>query len=785
MKKLIILLTLLLNTCMVVDSIAQTLPLVYGVENTGASYPKPPLPTLNQLPIIQSLPDPFIWADGRGRISSVNDWLGRRAEIKAQIENYEVGPKPNRPDTITASYSGGVLTVNVIVKGKKLTLTAAITLPSGPGLFPAVIGMNSGTGSIPSNIFSSRNIATIAYMHNQVTTYGGPKSSDPYYQLYPNLNADNTGQYSGWAWGVSRIIDGLELVQNVLPIDLKHIAVTGCSYAGKLALFAGALDERIALTIAQESGGGGATSWRYSHSEPSGSVECVDNTDYNWFENSMGQFSHDNVWKMPEDHHELMAMVAPRALLVTANPDYLWLSNPSSYVCSRAAGEVWKSLGIQDRFGFSIVGGHSHCAVPNSQIPEISAFVDKFLLGKDTANTNIATTPYNTNLTPWITWTTPALSNSPSLFKWTYLNYPTNLQIGLDTNITFRWNKVKEANKYFIQLSIDPTFTSIDKSDSTTTDTSKTFTGLLKNKKYYWRVQVKSAAVLGPWSDVSSFLTTITLPGIPQIVSASPYQVGYVKLKWKKVKNSDSYNAQVSDVATFTSNLSSGSSTDTVNTISWFSEDQKYYWRVQAKNMAGSGSWSDVGNFTLLYGPTNLVLKNSSLKEITLTWYFNSTFADGNIIERKQSPQTSFTLLDTLKGTGNEYVDKKTEQAQTYTYRIKAYSTFGESDYSNEASLTLTDVKKTDIPAVYSISQNYPNPFNPTTKIKFGLPKAGLTKLIIYDLLGREVLTLINKELETGYHEINFDAGNFTSGVYFYRIQSGDFIQTKKMILMK
>ena len=62
----------------------------------------------------------------------------------------------------------------------------------------------------------------------------------------------------------------MELVQNVLPIDLKHIAVTGCSYAGKMALFAGAFDERVALTIAQESGGGGATSWRYSHSVPAG-----------------------------------------------------------------------------------------------------------------------------------------------------------------------------------------------------------------------------------------------------------------------------------------------------------------------------------------------------------------------------------------------------------------------------------------------------------------------------------------------------------------------------------
>ena len=87
----------------------------------------------------------------------------------------------------------------------------------------------------------------------------------------------------------------MELVQDVLPIDLKHIAVTGCSYAGKMALFAGALDERIALTLAIESGGGGSTSWRYSHSEPAGSVELIDNTDYNWFMDAMKQFSGDNV----------------------------------------------------------------------------------------------------------------------------------------------------------------------------------------------------------------------------------------------------------------------------------------------------------------------------------------------------------------------------------------------------------------------------------------------------------------------------------------------------------
>jgi hypothetical protein len=178
--------------------------------------------------------------------------------------------------------------------------------------------MNSPSGSIPSTIFSSRNIAQITFSHNQVTTYNSPQDSDPYYVLYgPGLTIDNTGQYSAWAWGVSRIIDGLELVQNVLPIDLKHIAVTGCSYAGKMALFAGAFDERIALTIAQESGGGGATSWRYSQTEPAGSVETLGATSHQWFSEGMFQFAGTNVSKLPEDHHELCAMCAPRALYVT------------------------------------------------------------------------------------------------------------------------------------------------------------------------------------------------------------------------------------------------------------------------------------------------------------------------------------------------------------------------------------------------------------------------------------------------------------------------------------
>src|SRR6187431_2848176 len=108
--------------------------------------------------------------------------------------------------------------------------------------------------------------------------------------------------------GVSRLIDGIELVKGQINADVSHIAVTGCSYAGKMALFSGALDERIALTIAQESGGGGATSWRYSHTEPSCSVESLENTDHGWFKDPMFQFGGENVYYLPEDHHMLNAL---------------------------------------------------------------------------------------------------------------------------------------------------------------------------------------------------------------------------------------------------------------------------------------------------------------------------------------------------------------------------------------------------------------------------------------------------------------------------------------------
>jgi len=98
----------------------------------------------------------------------------------------------------------------------------------------------------------------------------------------------------------------------------------------------------------------------------------------------------------------------------------------------------------------------------------------------------------------------------------------------------------------------------------------------------------------------------------------------------------------------------------------------------------------------------------------------------------------------------------------------------------------ITSVEKEEkLPTEFSLSQNYPNPFNPTTKISFQIAKYGFTSLKIYDILGNEVSTLVNEELSEGEYEIEFDATELTSGIYFYQLRAGNFIQTKKMILLK
>jgi hypothetical protein len=364
---------------------ATAQPAVYTVENTGAGFPSPAFLPASQLPIVRELPDPL-----RG-VASFADWSRRRSEISHFIQHYGIGRKPAvQSGQVAARMDGDTLLVYVTVGGHTLKLCSEIRYPKvGQPPFAVMIG-TSGI-ALPRQLFDDRPIATMVFHEKQVNDYGQwgrhhERGEHDFDRLYPHLK-DN-GAYSQWAWGLSRIIDALQLLgPEVTKIDTRHIGVTGCSYAGKMALYCGAFDERVALTIAQEPGGGGAAAWRVSHELmlAGKNLEDIDKTDYHWFlESQHTGFSGDNVYRLPYDQHELCALVCPRALLLLGNPDYEWLADSSMLVSAGAARKVWVRFGISDRMGWSIVPGHGHCRLPESQYPEVQAFIDRFLLGRDT-----------------------------------------------------------------------------------------------------------------------------------------------------------------------------------------------------------------------------------------------------------------------------------------------------------------------------------------------------------------------------------------------------------------
>ncbi len=104
---------------------------------------------------------------------------------------------------------------------------------------------------------------------------------------------------------------------------------------------------------------------------------------------------------------------------------------------------------------------------------------------------------------------------------------------------------------------------------------------------------------------------------------------------------------------------------------------------------------------------------------------------------------------------------------------------------TNGGELVSINSIHSSIPRNYYLAQNYPNPFNPVTIIRFQIKRLSDVKLIVYDMLGREVATLVNEEMKPGTYEADWDASNFSSGVYFYKIVAGEFVQTNKMVLMK
>ena len=141
----------------------------------------------------------------------------------------------------------------------------------------------------------------------------------------------------------------------------------------------------------------------------------------------------------------------------------------------------------------------------------------------------------------------------------------------------------------------------------------------------------------------------------------------------------------------------------------------------------------------------------------------------------------------------NSYYDAFTilEPGTTYHWKVRAFSYYNGFDWSDVWEFNTISrgnnkpTEENQLPKNYSLHQNYPNPFNPVTKIRYELPKESYVKLSIFDITGKEVDVLADGILSAGYHDVFWNAANTGSGVYFYRLESGSYKETKKMIVVK
>lgn len=380
-------------------------------ENPGADCAVGPLPTVGSLSAAASLPDPFTKLDGT-RMTDRSEWLCRREEIRRQAHQFIYGDKPVPAEgSVTGSVSNNSISVQVNEGGNSTSFSVNVNMNGATAPAPAIIQF--------SGLPVPNGVATISFRAVETTGDAGPKSG-PFYDFYGSNHP--AGYLVAHAWQVSRILDVLQ--QNPSVIDPARVGVTGCSRSGKGAFVAGALDNRIALTIPVESGLGGTVALRlverldaYNSSErPYHGISYV-----RWMsEVALGQFTTgntaaaDNTDRLPIDMHEMMALIAPRGLFIADNPstDYPGLDRNSAWVTANVGKMIFEGLGVGDHFEYQGASG-GHCNMANFRYPAaLQAMISKFLLGDDSANTgNVVTdlgNPPNPN--DYIDWDVPVLS---------------------------------------------------------------------------------------------------------------------------------------------------------------------------------------------------------------------------------------------------------------------------------------------------------------------------------------------------------------------------------------
>lgn len=206
--------------------------------------------------------------------------------------------------------------------------------------------------------------------------------------------------------------------------------------------------------------------------------------------------------------------------------------------------------------------------------------------------------------------------------------------------------------------------------------------------------------------------------------------------------------------------------------------------------------WSAIINDSSAIIPVELSSFTANFidEKVQLAWQTSSESNNqGFEIQRSLTPTPSlregalenWTTIGFVDGKGTttetsdyDFIDEPTESG-LFSYRLKQINFDGSFEYSSEVDVNFI------VADDFRLSQNYPNPFNPNTTIEYQIPQSSFVTIKVYDVLGKEVVTLVNEEKSAGIHEVNFEPINLTSGLYLYKIRAGSFEQTRKMLLLK
>lgn len=310
------------------------------------------------------LPDPFRFRDG-SCVQDADDWSRKAGETRERLLACQYGPLPPQPEwtageslhfsTPRAECAGGRIESLRVVCGPPMpwAFTLYLTLPPGEGPFPVVLRGDLCWGALSEARVARLMESGYAIGQFNRTELAPDRAKDPRSTGLPPLApAADSGALSIWAWGYHRCVD---VLRESPFIDSTRIAVTGHSRGGKTALLAAATDPRIGLCWANNSGCGGAGCYRWQGEGSETLAKILHHFPY-WFSRELpGYVGREN--ELPFDQHELKALIAPRLLLTTEALGDLYANPTGTWQTHRAAQEVYRFLGAEDRIGIAFREG--------------------------------------------------------------------------------------------------------------------------------------------------------------------------------------------------------------------------------------------------------------------------------------------------------------------------------------------------------------------------------------------------------------------------------------------